>query len=206
MKPRLKNIYLSVSRDLEVVVKSPKISSSTLFSILEKRESWIRKKLFVLQSNQLKSFQIGKEVVLFDEVLSIDSQEVNHLRLLLDRSKNKTEQNMLKKYDLFYKSYAEEYIINRVECFARVMNLDYESINFRKMKRRWGSCSSQKVLTFNTQLMKVKKELIDYVVVHELAHLVHMNHSKKFHDLIEEYLPLSKAYQKELKTISLQVL
>ena len=83
------------------------------------------------------------------------------------------------------------------------MGLEYNSIKYRKMKRRWGSCSSKKVLTFNTELMKLKKELIDYVVVHELAHLKHMNHSKQFHALVDRYLPSSKVYNAELKTINL---
>jgi len=83
------------------------------------------------------------------------------------------------------------------------MGLSYTEIKFRKMKSRWGSCSSKKTITLNTELMKVKKELIDYVLVHELAHLKHMNHSKEFHSLVENYLSDSKVLRKELKNINL---
>ena len=68
-----------------------------------------------------------------------------------------------------------------------------------------GSCNSKKVLTFNTELIKIKKELIDYVVVHELAHIQHMNHSRKFHDLVDKYLPDSKSYRKKLKNIKISI-
>ena len=83
------------------------------------------------------------------------------------------------------------------------MGLDYSEIKYRKMKSRWGSCSSKRVLTFNTELIKINKELIDYVIVHELAHIKHMNHSKQFHALVEKYLPLSKRLRKELKNIKI---
>ena len=83
------------------------------------------------------------------------------------------------------------------------MGLDYSEIKYRKMKSRWGSCSSKRVLTFNTELIKINKELIDYVIVHELAHIKHMNHSKQFHALVEKYLPDSKYLRKELKNIKI---
>ncbi len=83
------------------------------------------------------------------------------------------------------------------------MELDYREVKFRKMKSRWGSCSSLRVITFNSELIKVKKELIDYVVVHELAHLVHMNHSKNFHALVDKYISNSKEIRKELKSTNL---
>lgn len=84
-----------------------------------------------------------------------------------------------------------------------MMDLHFNEVKYRKMKSRWGSCSSAKVLTFNTELIKTKKELIDYVVVHELAHLKHMNHSRAFHSFVDRYLPNSKGYRQELKKVKI---
>ena len=114
-----------------------------------------------------------------------------------------TKKNVLKSYDFFYKEYAQNYITPKVEHFAKIMGYSYKEIKYKKMKSRWGSCSSTKTLTFNTELIKVTEKLIDYVIVHELAHLKHMNHSKDFHSLVESYLPNSKVYKNELKNIKI---
>ena len=197
----LKNSYIQISRELEITLKTPKVSDLFVSNLLQKKESWIRKKILTLQEQQPIQVNIEDEVLLFGEVLSIDMPEVLNLRLKLSKNKNSSEKSVLKHYNSFYSTCAKEYVTPRVVYFAQIMNLDYEEIKFRKMKSRWGSCSSKKVLTFNTELIKTKKELIDYVVVHELAHLKHMNHSKKFHDYVEEYLPNSKSYRAELKSI-----
>jgi predicted metal-dependent hydrolase len=84
---------------------------------------------------------------------------------------------------------AKLFLTQRVEHFSQVMGLEYSELKFRKMKRRWGSCTSTKIITLNTYLYNTPSNQIDYVVVHELAHLVHMNHSKKFHALVGKYLP-----------------
>lgn len=84
---------------------------------------------------------------------------------------------------------SKEELTRRVDFFAQIMGLKYSELKFRKMKSRWGSCSSNGVITLNKKLIKTPQECIDYVIVHELAHLTHMNHSKKFHQLVEEYLP-----------------
>jgi len=99
--------------------------------------------------------------------------------------------------------YSKEYLQERLEFYSDSMNLPFRELKFRKMRSRWGSCSSQKVITLNTKLCCVKKELIDYVIVHELAHLKHMNHSKEFHMFVESHLPNSKSYRKELQNIRL---
>ncbi|QFR50448.1 M48 family metallopeptidase [Sulfurimonas lithotrophica] len=92
---------------------------------------------------------------------------------------------------------AKEFLASRVEYFSKKMNLSFSELKFRKMKRRWGSCDSKKRITLNTYLYNTTKEQIDYVVVHELAHLVHMNHSKEFHLLVNDYIPFAKSIQKQ---------
>lgn len=94
-----------------------------------------------------------------------------------------------------------EFLQSRVEHYSSLMDLQYSALKFRKMKRRWGSCSSKKVITLNKELLKVEQKLVDYVVVHELAHLTHMNHSRAFHALVEKHLPSSQTLRKELQTI-----
>jgi len=144
-------------------------------------------------------------VLLFGEIYSIDTQEASLLREKLERTRTTSVQNILKCYNTFYKECADKFIRLRVTHFSELMGLEYSDIKFRKMKSRWGSCNSKKVITFNTELIKVKKELIDYVVVHELAHIKHMNHSRKFHDLVDKYLPNSKRYRRELKNIKISI-
>lgn len=98
---------------------------------------------------------------------------------------------------------AKDYMSQRVIFLSSHMNLKYNELKFRRMKRRWGSCSSNKVITLNLYLYKTNKELIDYVIVHELAHLLHMNHSKNFHALVKSFIENSKELNKELNNYSL---
>lgn len=106
----------------------------------------------------------------------------------LQRLKNPTPKNIQRCYDEFYKEQARAYIPSRVSYFAHKMNVEFKNITYRKMKRRWGSCSCEGTLTFNTNLMQKEARFIDEVIVHELAHRVHFNHSKAFHRLVKSVL------------------
>ena len=164
---------------------------------------WINKQLSIINQNPPLKINLEDEVLLFGEVYSIDIDEVEQLRVYLDKIRVVNKLNIQKCYDNFYKRYANKYLIPRLDYFSNIMNLKYEEIKFRKMKSRWGSCSSKGVITLNTQLIKIDKELIDYIIVHELAHLTHMNHSKKFHNLVESYISNHKELNQRLKAIHL---
>lgn len=84
---------------------------------------------------------------------------------------------------------AKEYIPERVEYYASIMGLDYNRITIRNQKTRWGSCSAKGNLNFNCLLMLAPADVIDYVVVHELCHLIEMNHSSRFWAEVERVLP-----------------
>lgn len=198
-KPRLKNSYISVNEDSKVVLKTSKVSQSYIQNLLLEKENWIRKQLFKQEQNPPLQINIEDEVLLFGEVYSVDADEATQLRTLLNKLRKPNKKNILRCYDDFYKIFSQNYLTERLEHYAQIMSLNYKEIRVKKMKSRWGSCSSERVITFNTQLVKLKKEQIDYVVVHELAHLVHMNHSKSFHDLVESYFPDSKRVRKDIK-------
>ncbi len=201
--PKLKHSYLRVDADSTISVKTPIRSQRFVYKFLEDKKVWIAKQLEKNQKNRQMEVKLQDEVLLFGEIYSIDSHESLYLRKRLSKLAPTEESKITLAYNEFYKKCAQEYLPQRVEYFAAVMGLEYKKLKFRKMKRRWGSCNSKKEITLNTQLMKVKKEFIDYVVVHELAHLVHMNHSREFHALVDFYLQNSKNLRKKLREIRL---
>ncbi len=84
---------------------------------------------------------------------------------------------------------AKEVLPLKVEYFSEIMGVKPSSIKINSAKKRYGSCSQKGSLNFSLYLMDKDERFIDYVVVHELAHIKHLNHSKEFYSFIEDYLP-----------------
>ena len=98
------------------------------------------------------------------------------------------------------KQSAKEEIGKLVEYYSSVMNLPPSAVKINFAKHRFGSCSPKNSLNFSAYLLEYPKEAIEYVVVHELAHIKYKNHSKKFYMLVEKYLPDYKNRIKMLKS------
>mgnify|MGYP001781928635 FL=1 len=88
-----------------------------------------------------------------------------------------------------YIAVARDIFTKKAASYARIMNVTYGRISIREQKTRWGSCSSKGNLNFNWRLIFAPEEVLDYVVVHELAHRREMNHSKTFYAIVESVLP-----------------
>ena len=99
----------------------------------------------------------------------------------------------------------KEKIGSRVRYYSKIMGVTVGRITIRNQKTRWGSCSSKGNLNFNYQLYYLPEELLDYVVIHELAHRRHMNHSADFWAEVEKYCPDYKIYRKQLNEYRLMV-
>jgi predicted metal-dependent hydrolase len=99
----------------------------------------------------------------------------------------------------FYKKQAKLHLQERVEVFSARMGLKPSQISVRGQRTRWGSCSSDASISLNWILLAAPLEVIDYIVVHELAHIRHLNHSPDFWALVAEFHPQWKASKRWLK-------
>ncbi len=110
------------------------------------------------------------------------------------RARDYQKKQMMKK--------AREYLPYRLEYYAKLYGYSYEKCRLTHANTRWGSCSSNRTISLNIGLMKVPEVLRDYVILHELAHLNHMNHSKDFWAEVGSHDRNYKNHEKKLKMFS----
>lgn len=95
--------------------------------------------------------------------------------------------------------FAEDYVPGKLAYYSKKMGVVPTALHYSKAKTRFGSCSSKDSITFSLRLMEYPLPAIDYVIVHELAHIRHKNHSKAFYQFIESVLPDYKVREQMLK-------
>lgn len=87
----------------------------------------------------------------------------------------------------WYRHQASRYLPRRIESLARRMGVQYSRVRFKDLRGRWGSCSAEGNLNFNIRLMMLPKRVIDYIIIHELAHIRELNHSAKFWAVVQRH-------------------
>ena len=126
-----------------------------------------------------------------DELVSKKESWINKS---LEKSMNKIDRKPLYSENEF-----ENIIQDTFKELINITGLVPNNIKIKQMKYAWGSCSAKKNISINHELIKYSRQAIRYVVLHELCHLKHMNHSKEFWALVERYLPNYKEIKKEFK-------
>ena len=119
----------------------------------------------------------------------------------LEKSKEKEEklESLSSEQIKELKKKAKEFLTRKTEEYSKIMSLKYGRITITSAKTRFGSCSSKGNISYSYRLMLYPVPAIEYVVVHELAHLCEMNHSKKFYSIVESVLPDYKERRRLLK-------
>lgn len=156
-----KTIAIEIHGDASVTVRAPlNATQEDIDHALKAKELWIQRHLDLIMSKR------DNVQYKFKEVQKLSAEELNDL-----------------------KAQASEYIPKRVTYYAKKIGVDYGRITVRNQKTRWGSCSEKGNLNFNCLIMLMPPDVIDYVVVHELCHRKHMNHSKRFWAEVKKVMP-----------------
>jgi predicted metal-dependent hydrolase len=217
--PRSRSIKIKIESSGEVVVVTPKrVSQRSIDAFIQQQAVWINQHLAKIKLKK-NSSETDTTVMLFGKKYQktmITTGEIprgvsikgNQLLISipnLDMAPSHIQEKQQTYIERFLKNTAEQYIVPRTHQLAKIMNTQFGTITLRQQKSRWGSCSSQGNLNFNWRLIHAPTEVIDYVIIHELAHRHHMNHSSAFWHLVAQYDPEHTKHRGWLKRQGMSV-
>ena len=107
--------------------------------------------------------------------------------------------NVKKTLEQWYRLRCYLLLENRLKYYSKKIKIKYNGFSVRSFKRRLGSCDNKKHISFNWKIIFLPKQIIDYVVIHELCHIIHFNHSKLFWKEVSNFCPKYKSHKSWLK-------
>jgi len=200
VRSKRKTIAIVISKDGIITIKCPtRANERVIDELVEKKKNWIIKKLSMVQNRNVveRVYKDGSVVHLFGEEFLI--KYMPNFKYAMKYSKNVIYiaddlNNNVKKYlPKLIQHIAKPRLNNRTMDFAKIMNANVPVVKVSNAKGRWGSCSSFGSINLNWRLAFAPLDVVDYVIIHELAHLFQPNHSKKFWDIVKKYCPDYKA-------------
>lgn len=221
---RRKTVGIYIGLNGDVVVRSPRsLEAERIKEIIRKRARWIiAKQEFINIHSQLGSekefvsgesfFYLGRQYRL--KVIKPASSEAEGCKLVSGRffigingdlSSAETRGAAKKTLIDWYIGRAREKIPERVELYTRQIGRWPERIEIKDHKSRWGSCSRNGVVRFNWKIIMAPVTVLDYVIVHELCHLIHQHHSARFWQKVQTIIPDYAMRRKRLKEYSLKL-
>lgn len=191
-----KTFGLIIDRDKTICVNVPKnASEEKINKFINKKKSWIYHKLNNKQKFKdisEKEFVSGSSILYMGRNYNLDVNSYNHegikfngMFLLSTKEKN----NVNKLFKEWFIRKANEKIMPLVEENAKTLGVSYNIAGIKELKYRWGSCTPKNNLYFNWRLVKAPLSVVNYVIIHELAHLIEPNHTKRFWNIIKSQQP-----------------
>ena len=230
-RSKRKTMSMSVNKDGSVTVKAPLLfpTEHEIFRFAEQKIDWIMKQRDRQQEREdmrlVRRFEndysfpyLGEECLLEMQharktdiayesgkiVIKTPFYESLERDYESDENKKAIEklQGHLKKW---YKKQAYAYISKRVEYYQSIVGVTVTDVSIKNRKSQWGSCDSNGSLTFSWRLVMARPEAIDYVVIHELCHRKHMDHSRDFWNQVQKYMPDFKTQKQWLEENSVNL-
>lgn len=197
--------------DKGVCVLAPqRTSTSVIRGIVKQRQQWIEQKLSQLRAQAPATSSMplvsGKELYFLGNLypLSIvDSPkrcvELDSGHLCVDIPEGEFSPQLNTVIEDWYQQQAEPYFLERLEHWSAITQLHPSSLKVQTYKSRWGSCDHRQRITLNNRLIMTDQAIIDYVIIHELCHMLEMNHSPVFWSHVAKYCPDYKARRRWLR-------
>lgn len=208
----IKNIHLSVYPPTgQVRIAAPeRMDLDTIRVYAISKLGWIRDQQRKFQAqeretpreylNRESHYVWGKRYLLkVVEVEAAPSIELQHSRMILSVRPGSDERKKQEVLEAWYRKQIKAAVGSLIEQWEKRLEVTVEQVNIRRMKTRWGSCNHRKGrILFNTELAKKPRECLEYIVVHEMMHLLEPTHNAKFISLMDQHLPQWKAIRDEL--------
>ena len=204
-----KTLAIHITKEANVEVRAPlKMLQKDIDAFVQKKILWIDRHVAEQQQRLERKNEFSLQ---FGEILQLHGNEYP----LLQDSKKKTRfdgkafwapaelsgEQLKQAIVKLYRTLAREMICMKVNVYAKQMNLPVDSVRITSAKTRWGSCSSKNRLSFSWRLVFSEESVVDYLVVHELAHIKEHNHSSAFWNIVKFYLPEYQDQKKKLKQL-----
>lgn len=206
---RTKYVRLRVQPNGELVASMPLYATlGSVRLLIESSRDSLRKSIATAPRHHeyTDGEQIGKShrLRIYDGVRNnaqIKGQEI-HVTIRPDADNNERVQLLRDGVAKALRKEAKAYLPRRLKYLSMKTGLKYDTVRFSHAKSRWGSCSSRGTISLNIALMTLPNELIDYVLLHELTHTVHMNHSDEFWDKLTSICPDARVRKKQIAKYS----
>jgi predicted metal-dependent hydrolase len=219
VRRKRKTVGITISPEKKIQVAAPKwVTNNQIQDIIKEKSSWIFNKLLFLEQTGSeyvqRQFITGESYLYIGETFVLEILENNAIKsgtvifnegkLFIYVHSGMSADNMAllvkKSLTAWYRAQALIYINERILIYSKVMNLKPSKTTIKEQKKRWGSCTSDNKLNMNWKLIMAPTPIIDYVVVHELAHIKIKDHSQTFWRYVETIIPEYKTHRKWLKT------
>lgn len=208
-----KTIAIHITKEAIVEVRSPhKMPNSEIDKFVKSKQKWIYEHLEIVKSKIYKrasfSLNYGDAVLYRGKEYPIIASQGKHIGFddtCFYVPKNLPADDIKYTVIQIYKLLAKRDLTKKVIEFAKLMNLTPTNVKINSAKTRWGSCSGKNRINFSWLLIMAEDSLIDYVIVHELAHIKEHNHSERFWAVVRQVLPEYKERQLKLKELQIKL-
>ncbi len=203
-----RSLRLSINPSGRIRVSLPYwVPYKTAINFAKSRRDWIAEQQVLNQHALLSNgLKVGKAHTLYfyrdtdSQVIKTRVDKISiHINSPYDEHDEHVQAKARAASEKALASEARTILPQRLKSLSALHNYPYKELKIRKLTSRWGSCSSARVITLSYFLMQLPWELIDYVILHELVHTQHLNHSPRFWQALEELVPGAKSRQKEVK-------